>query len=203
LFKYRDTAKNKIESKFSHSVFDHLFVNRSKTFFGNPYTTTKEDFNRGIVQFKNDLCAQIVADLGIEELKGKKFFDRSGAIIEDEEFNYLKLMNHPSVGTFISRYFNKTLNDPITNASKLNTVYALLAINNFDTMLQSELNGLVTLNPELLGTINNNNYVQETANTSTEYWAADTHEDKDIRNYTSNMAKFIMRQIPKVIKQNG
>lgn len=203
LFRYRDTAKNKIESKFSHAVFEHLFVNRSKLFFGNPYITTKQDFNRGVVQFKNDLCAQIVSDLGIEELVGKKFFDRSGAVIEDGEFNYLKLMNHPSVGNFISRYLNKVLSDPITYNDKLHTVYSLLAINNFDTMLVKELKKLITLTPGLIGTINNNNYVQETANTYNDYWAADTHEDKDIRNYTSNMAKFIMRQIPKVIKQNG
>lgn len=203
LFRYRDTAKNKIESKFSHAVFEHLFVNRSKLFFGNPYITTKQDFNRGVVQFKNDLCNQIVSDLGIEELVGKKFFDRSGAVIEDGEFNYLKLMNHPSIGNFISRYLNKVLSDPITYNDKLNTVYSLLAINNFDTMLVKELKKLITLTPGLIGTINNNNYVQETANTYNEYWAADTHEDKDIRNYTSNMAKFIMRQIPKVIKQNG
>ena len=48
LFRYKDTAKNRIDSKFSRDVFSHLFVNRSRSFNSNPYITTKNQFNSGI-----------------------------------------------------------------------------------------------------------------------------------------------------------
>ena len=72
--------------------------------------------------------------------------------------------------------------------------------NNFDTLFQRELDGLINIDQEVFGTLDNNNYIQETDNNSTEYWANDTHEDKNIKNYTSNLAKFIIRQIPRVVK---
>jgi hypothetical protein len=66
--------------------------------------------------------------------------------------------------------------------------------------LEEELQGLLQLDPAQKGTLNNTNYSNEIEGNSTEYWVADTHEDKSITKYTSNLAKFIMRQIPKVNK---
>lgn len=201
LFRYRDTARNKINGTFSHQVFDFLFINRKRTNKYNPYITTKSDFNFGVTNLKNYLVSIIINELGIEHLKGKKFFDSTGAIVENGVVLYQELMQQSrEVGNFLKYYAYKTLDDPIKNEQNLKVLQALIALNNFDSMLATELNGLITINPSQVGMLNNINYSQETEGTSTEYWAADTHEDKNIKNFTSNMAKFIMRQIPKVVK---
>lgn len=201
LFRYRDTARNKINGAFSHQVFDFLFINRKRTNKQNPYITTKADFNFGVANLKNHLASIIVNELGIEYLKGKKFFDSTGAIVENGVVLYQELMRESrEVGNFLKYYAYKTLDDPIKSEQNLKVLQALVALNNFDSMLATELKGLITINPSQAGLLNNTNYSQETEGTSTEYWAADTHEDKNIKNYTSNMAKFIMRQIPKVVK---
>lgn len=199
LFKYRDTAKNKIEAKFSHDVFKYLFINRDRSHIGNPYVTSKNEFNIGVAKFKNELCKFIAKSLGLED---KNFFNSSGAIIENGDYNYIDLINKPEVSKFLSVYLNKVLSDPIRYKEQFNIVYSLYAINNFDTLFQRELDGLINIDQEVFGTLDNNNYIQETDNNSTEYWANDTHEDKNIKNYTSNLAKFIIRQIPRIVK-NG
>ena len=104
LFRYRDTAKNKIDAFFSHKVFDFVFVNRKRNnISGQVYISTKAEFNQGIALLKNDLCRQIVNDLDIDELKKTRFFTSSGPVIgEDQEYNYIKLMKHPKVLQFLS-----------------------------------------------------------------------------------------------------
>ena len=206
LFRYRDTAKNKIDAFFSHKVFDFVFVNRKRNnISGQVYISTKAEFNQGIALLKNDLCRQIVNDLDIDELKKIRFFTSSGPVIgEDQEYNYIKLMKHPKVLQFLSEAkIERILNNPISLSKDLMTFAALYSLNNFDSVLKNELKSLITIDPQREGLITNSNYVQETVGTSTEYWADDSHEAKNIKNYTSNMAKFIMRQIPRVQRVAG
>lgn len=196
LFRYKDTAKNRIDSKFSRDVFSHLFVNRSRSFNGNPYVTTKNQFNSGISQFKNDLCKIITESLKIEGI--------DPIIFKDEKVNfstYDQLMNHEKVQKFMSDSFQRSLDDPIKYDQDLTVSYALYALNNFDTLLEEELNGLITINPENKGKLSNSDYVENIENTSTTYWADDSHDAKNIQKYTSNLAKFIVKQIPRVIKR--
>ena len=200
LFRYHDTTKNKIDAMFSHDVFSHLFLNRSKTFKGNPYITSASDFNRGIINFKQELCQNVIAGLKLQDYDGLVFFDSEGAVVSAEGYNYRKLMSDPTVGRWLSYNLNKTLNDPIQYSDDLQILYSLYALNNFDNVLEQELKGLLTLNPSTKDTLSNTQYKAITDGKTTEYWADDSHEAKDVRNYTSNLAKFIVKQIPKVVK---
>ena len=200
LFRYHDTTKNKIDSMFSHDVFSNLFLNRSKEFKGNPYITSAYDFNTGIIKFKQQLCENIVNSLNIKDLEGVKFFDAQGAVSSEQGYNYSLLMNNSAVGNWMSYNLKKTLDDPVQYDQDLKILYSLYTLNNFDNSLSAELNGLIDINPVMKGTLHNTSYASKTDGKTTEYWADDSHEAKDIRNYTSNLAKFIVRQIPKVVK---
>lgn len=201
LFRYRDTAKNKIKAMFSHQVFENLFINRDKQYTGRRYITTKSEFNQGIIRLKNSLAKIIINNIDdLSEFKNKGLFSRSGAVYENGEYVYTKLMNHSAISSWLNRNLKKTLEDPIQHSRELAVIEALYALNNFDTLLEEELQGLLQLDPAQKGTLNNTNYSNEIEGNSTEYWVADTHEDKSITKYTSNLAKFIMRQIPKVNK---
>lgn len=200
LFRYHDTTKNKVDALFSHDVFANLFLNRSRSFKGNPYITSAFDFNRGVVNFKQQLCQNLINELNLEQLKGVKFFDNEGAVSNENGYTYRQLMNAPEIGRWLSYKLKNTLADPIKNDSDLKVLYALYALNNFDTLLKHELAGLVNIAQSTKGTLSNTQYASKTEGNTTEYWADDSHEAKDIRNYTSNIAKFIVKQIPKAIK---
>lgn len=206
LFRYRDTAKNIITAQFSHQVFDYLFVNRSVGNNTNPYITSKSDFNQGVVNLKNSLCQFLVSKFKVlEYLQGKTFFNASGAISEDGVILYQELMNALQQKTKIltEQSISDILADPITYADKLKVLQAIIVLNNFDKMLSKELSGLIQISPESAGKLNNHDYTHAIAGNATEYWAADTHEDKSMKNYTSNLAKFILKQIPKVKRLPG
>lgn len=201
LFRYRDTAKNKIKAMFSHQVFENLFINRDPQYTGRRYITTKSEFNSGVIRLKNSLAKIIINNIDdLSEFKNKGLFSRSGAVYENGEYVYTKLMNHSAISSWLNRNLKKTLEDPIQHSRELAVIEALYVLNNFDTLLEEELQGLLQLDPAQKGTLNNTNYSNEIEGNSTEYWVADTHEDKSITKYTSNLAKFIMRQIPKVNK---
>lgn len=199
LFKYRDTAKNKIQGEFSRNVFKYLFVNRSKTFTGNPYITSKRQFNNGAQELKNFLCQELANLLKIESLQGKQFFSESGSV----ENNYEQLMNSAEVSNFVSKYKDSLLDNPIGQPYNFHIFSTLYAIQNFDSMLESELGNLVSIDPQNKGKLSNNNYTRMDDVNSTEYWASDSYEDKGIKEYTSNLTKFILRQIPKVNRVHG
>ena len=75
---------------------------------------------------------------------------------------------------------------------------AFYILNNFDELVIEQLDGIVTIAAKNRGALNNTKYAKETGRVSTVYWAADTHEAKNIENFTSNLAKFIVTNIPRV-----
>jgi len=180
-----------------------LFVNQTPG-VANPYPVTKADLNKNIQKLKNQLCKDIVKSLKLTDLEGKEFFNTNGAVSENGEFNYVKLMNHSGVGRFLNASLDFTLDNPVdlsvqtNNAEKLHTIGNLFILNNFDALIEDELGTLLTMDPNFKGSINNTNYLGNIEGTSTEYWADDSESAKDIRNYTSNLAKFIISQIPRV-----
>ncbi len=200
LFRYHDTTKNKIDAMFAHDVFSNLFLNRSKNFKGNPYITSASDFNNGVIRFKQNLCENIIRELGLRDFENINFFDSQGAVASEKGYNYSLLMNDPIVGKWLDNNMQKVINDPITYEKDLRILYSLYALNNFDFAIEQELSGLITLNPGTKGALHNTQYASQVEGKTTEYWADDSHEAKDVRNYTSNLAKFIVKQIPKVIK---
>ena len=203
LFRYRDTAYNKIRGQFGHNIFKYLFVNQTPG-VANPYPVTKSDLNRNIQKLKNQLCKDIVKALQLTDLENKEFFNTNGAVTEDGEFNYVRLMNHAGVGRFLNSSLDFTLDNPVdltiqtNNAEKLRIIGNLFILNNFDALIEEELGTLLTFDPNFKGSINNTNYLGNIESNSTEYWADDSESAKDIRNYTSNLAKFIISQIPRV-----
>lgn len=199
LFRYRDTALLKFKGAFSHNVFKYLFVDTSKASMRH-YTVTKTQVNNAVAALKNDLCKQLVKDLGISELEGVNFFVPSGPVVSavGNTPNYVLLMQDPKVTAFLDEYLTTALEDCIGHPDKFNTFCALYTLNNFDSLLESEMGTLLHFDPEFKGYITNNKYIKEDTADSEDYWADDSHEGKDIKNYTSNLAKFIMQQIPKV-----
>lgn len=201
LFRYRDTTKNKLDALFSNQAFRFLFVDLSKDFKGRKrFTQTKREFNASIVAWKNYLSKVIIDGLKINDLKDKEIFDRGGAIIEGNTYLYQQLMSSSEVERFVRNKSKGILDDPIANAADLPILQAIYALNNFDTLLETELQGLLIIPSNNKRLLNNVDYVKEISNNATEYWANDTHADKSLSNYTSNISKFIMKQIPKVIK---
>jgi hypothetical protein len=114
------------------------------------------------------------------------------------------LFNSPKVSgkDGILKRLDVILDDPITYSKELRIIEALYALNNFDHLLEAELQGLIRIQPGNKGLLNNTFYTPEVKGKSTEYWASDTHEDKSLSKYTSNLARFIVKQIPKVVKTN-
>ena len=202
LFRYRDTALNKINGIFSRQTFQHLFVNRSVSHSGKRYIVTPTDFNNGVITFKNTLAKTIIDGLGIDWQYSTEFFTKTGAAMNNGLYLIDLLFNSPKVSgkDGILKRLDVILDDPITYSKELNIIEALYALNNFDHLLETELQGLIRIQPGNKGLLNNTFYTPEVKGKSTEYWASDTHEDKALSKYTSNLARFVVKQIPKVVK---
>lgn len=197
LFRYHDAAKNKMLGLFSHQVFKHLFVDRtSKT---NPFITTPREFNLGVVAFKNNLVNELVKALNIQ-VDTNIFTDQGG-----NNEAYVAFLNHPNVGKFLETHLEKVLNNPLqddlrTMTPEFTTFSNLYILENFDSLLKQELGNLITVDPAKFGKLDNTKYTKQDDANITTYWANDTYEDKGIKNYTSNLTKFILRQVPKMVK---
>lgn len=216
LFKYRDTAKLKILGKLNHDVFNYLFVNRQKSSFSpKRFVDSKQEINNKIAEYKNNLCKQIVRDLNLADLAGVQFFTRNGAEMEGDQYNYMRLMQHPKVIAFLSNAFNMenlglpNVLDSIFNPETMqitpqfNTFSAIYILNNFDALLTDNLSFILHTNELAKGAMNNTTYIQEDVNDQVDAYSIDEHEWASMKNYVSNMAKFTMSQIPKVKRVDG
>jgi len=126
------------------------------------------------------LCKNIVKTLDIKELYDKNFFNSNGAVFEDGDFNYIRLMSNVKVSNFLNLNLDLTLDNPVDltsetkNAEKLVTIGELFMLNNFDELLKKELGSLLKFDPNYEGSINNTNYTGDIDGNSTEYWADDS-----------------------------
>lgn len=199
LFLFHDAAKNKMQAQFSHLVFKHLFVDRKAS--KNAFITTPFDFNMGIVNFKNNLVQAIASALNIST---DQIFNKKGGNAE----LYIKFLNNGNISNFLSKNLDSVLSKPLqddlkTTSPEFDTFANIYILENFDSLLKQELNNLINIKPEKFGKLDNTSYTKEDDTNITTFWANDTYEDKGIKNYTSNLTKFILKQIPKVIKING
>lgn len=197
-YKFKETAKEKIRSRLSREVFKALFVDRSENYVGiNPYVTLKSNINININALKNQFCKDIVEALNIVSLKGANFYTTQ-LVEENGESNYNRLMHAQEVFNFLDN-MEKLLLNPYLDKDQFEILAKLIILNNFDEMISNELDFLISISPEAKGSIYNTNYIRDNKNDQIESYSMDEHEWASAKNYTSNLARFIVSNIPKVL----
>lgn len=193
-FDEADSAYTHVVNLFTQGIFKYTFLNKEKSARIH-YVHSAEDFNNGIIDFKNNLVNIIQRKLQLPETK---LFDKNGG--NAEEYNRLmseiksKFLNNFDVRGQIEG-----------NESDFSVFSAVYILNNFDRFIIDNLDGVVSVNSNLAGDLNNTTYAYQVNKKGTSYWLNDTHEDKNSEKFISNITKFITGQIPKVqkVKYNG
>ena len=183
-----NSAYNYMENMLLRKMFQYTFLNRERTAPVH-LIDTADKFNAGIIGFKNNLINIISTGLNIET---PKIFTRKAVDVGA----YNQLMQNPLVKKFLDTVNLK--NASIENQKNIEIFSALYILNNFDILLKSNLNGLISIDQNSEGNLNNQNYTKENGESSTYYWIDDTHEAKSSENFVSNLAKLIISTIQKV-----
>lgn len=196
LFRGATSAQLYVEQYFIDKAFQFTFVNRSKGIVPRRYVTSGEAFNAGIVDLKNALCKEIVSYKKYTQFP-KKFFNGQGAVInENTGRSYYEELMELVEDDFIPNF--NIQSNPDKNQEVFNVFSAIYILNNFDNILSEELEGIVKVNMDNRGNINNTEYAKELSRDSTIYWAGDDHESKGVDKFVSHLAKFIVSTMPKM-----
>lgn len=205
IFAQADSALAHVNRQFINSAWKYTFLDRTKGVEAS-FVTTAAQFNAGIRKMKNSFCDTMIKYLHLEDKYPIRFdigmaelFTPQGAVINPQTNvpYYIELM-HEFEDAFFGSFNIKA--HPAKNPAQFNAFAAFYIMNNFDDIVEEQLDGIVHITTANKGKVNNTVYAKEIARESSIYWAGETHEAKSIENFTSHLAKLIISTIPKVVE---
>jgi len=204
IFAQAGSALAHVQRQFINAAWKYTFLNRSRN-SGASFITTASQFNVGIRKMKNAFCDQMIkylhkedkypyrVDTGLPEL-----FTPQGAKINPEtKIPYYVELMHEFEELFFGNFDIK--GHPAKHPEQFNAFAAFYIMNNFDDLVEEQLDGIINISTANKGKLNNVSYAKDVARQSSVYWAGETHEAKNIENFTSHLAKLIISTIPKVV----
>lgn len=202
IFSRAQSAQAYMHRTFINGMFKYTFLNRSRNVQGSHFVRNAQEFNLGVVRFKNDLCRKLAEKINAPWRVA--YFDQNGARINPETGipYYIELMNLAKT-SFIPEFKMIMEQHPDLHKDVFDAFSAYYILNNFDDLIEEKMEGIVSLKTNSKGLVSNTQYAMNLGGHQTVYWANDTHEEHAIDKYTSNLAKFIVSNIPRVIRDSA
>lgn len=201
IFRQATSAMLYVDQYFINKAFKHTFLNTSIN-AQKAFILDGNEFNQGIIRMKNELAEQIIKYLHAEQYFPANLFNENGAVQhatpEGETITYYEELMERAYNEFIPNF--QITGNPNTNPDDFDVFSAFYILNNFDDIIQEQLEGIVKVNLDNKGDANNTDYARETSRTSTIYWSEDSFEAHGAEKFTSHLAKFIISTIPKMVK---
>lgn len=196
-FKSSQSAYDYMESDFKINIFKSAFINKEEGLI----IQTNQDLNKYIIEYKNKLfntLKEYVGNTSEQDLYGENYE------VNTELYN--EVMYDPKISSLANTNLNLS---PILKGNRktvLDPFNAAYILNNFDRLIKSLLTGIVNLNEDYSGFLENGVDSQKYSLTKTTlqslYWNSDTDESKDASLYVSNLMKLIASVIP-LVDANG
>ena len=196
-FKSSQSAYDYMESEFRINMFKSAFINKEKGLI----VKTDKQLNKYLTEYKNSLFNTLkeYIDLNTEE----DLYNEDSIVNYDL---YNKVMFDPKITSIYNRNFNISPLIKSHRESLFNIVNAIYILNNFDTLVKELIPGIITINQDYFGYLDNGldlqKYSLSSATLQSLYWKADNDEVKDATLYVSNLTKLISSIIP-LVDKNG
>lgn len=214
LFKGMPVASALFEKRLKDIIATRILIGQDKS---NTYNGDNESISKNLHSLKNDIfreLQQFLVDRNI--INGVMDLYDVGDVVIDHDY-YSRIMNHVyeyfftsgAVDTYI---FNgksiPNLNIDITKNEELFNAYNnLILLNNFDSVMISELGGILSVDFAHfndLGSIylNEPKYKLQIDPRSTLYWSQDDHSSESSEGKETDLSKIIIESIPAYNKHN-
>jgi hypothetical protein len=183
-FKSSQSAYDYMESEFRINMFKSAFINKEKGLI----VKTDKQLNKYLTEYKNSLFNTLkeYIDLNTEE----DLYNEDSIVNYDL---YNKVMFDPKITSIYNRNFNIS---PLIKSHRdnlFNIINAVYILNNFDTLVKELIPGIITINQDYFGYLDNGldlqKYSLSSATLQSLYWKADNDEVKDATLYVSNLTK--------------
>ena len=196
-FKSSQSAYDYMESEFRINMFKSAFINKEKGLI----VKTDKQLNKYLTEYKNSLFNTLKEYINLNT--------KEDLYNEDSIVNY-DLYERVMTDLSITSIYNKNFNiSPLIKShreSLFNIVNAIYILNNFDTLVKELIPGIITINQDYFGYLDNGldlqKYSLSSATLQSLYWKADNDEVKDATLYVSNLTKLISSIIP-LVDKNG